>query len=269
MCGRCRAGGSAIRSSCATWSREVTAFAVLAYAVVLVVGVVRLAQGEAAWNGWLAALRSPGSIAAARGAAGRDGRCMRSSWFEIMPKTMPMMLRRRRAPGRRRPSRAPAGRRRGGRLAGAARARPGGWQVMKRSNAPIFWLLFGAGGMLSALFGTALVFITGIAVPLGWPLRPDLHELPAHAGLRAELARQGLPASPSSRCSPGMPRTASTTACTTSASARRLRQAGVLRHRAGDHARRRRQPAVDRVLSFASGGPGARLAPVLLVAPWR
>jgi fumarate reductase subunit D len=41
---------------------------------------------------------------------------------------------------------------------------------MKRSNAPIFWLLFGAGGMLSALFGTALIFITGIATPLGWPL---------------------------------------------------------------------------------------------------
>ena len=39
---------------------------------------------------------------------------------------------------------------------------------MKRSNAPIFWLLFGAGGMLSALLGTALVFITGLAAPLGW-----------------------------------------------------------------------------------------------------
>ncbi len=38
---------------------------------------------------------------------------------------------------------------------------------MKRSNAPVFWLLFGAGGMLSALLGTALVFITGLAVPLG------------------------------------------------------------------------------------------------------
>ena len=41
---------------------------------------------------------------------------------------------------------------------------------MKRSNAPVFWLLFGAGGMLCALLGTALVFITGIAVPFGWPL---------------------------------------------------------------------------------------------------
>jgi fumarate reductase subunit D len=38
---------------------------------------------------------------------------------------------------------------------------------MKRSNEPIFWSLFGAGGMLAALIGPALVFITGIAVPLG------------------------------------------------------------------------------------------------------
>jgi fumarate reductase subunit D len=50
--------------------------------------------------------------------------------------------------------------------------------VMKRSNAPIFWLLFGAGGMLSALLGTMLVFITGIAVPLGWPLRSDTMSYP-------------------------------------------------------------------------------------------
>ena len=49
---------------------------------------------------------------------------------------------------------------------------------MKRSNAPIFWLLFGAGGMLSALLGTALVFITGLAVPLGWPLPDDLLTYP-------------------------------------------------------------------------------------------
>jgi fumarate reductase subunit D len=49
---------------------------------------------------------------------------------------------------------------------------------MKRSNAPIFWLLFGAGGMLAALLGTVLVFITGIAVPLGWPLRHELMAYP-------------------------------------------------------------------------------------------
>jgi fumarate reductase subunit D len=49
---------------------------------------------------------------------------------------------------------------------------------MKRSNAPIFWLLFGAGGMLSALLGTMLVFITGLAVPLGWPLKSNLLAYP-------------------------------------------------------------------------------------------
>lgn len=38
---------------------------------------------------------------------------------------------------------------------------------MKRSNEPVFWLLFGAGGMLAALLGTAMVLITGIAGPLG------------------------------------------------------------------------------------------------------
>ena len=44
---------------------------------------------------------------------------------------------------------------------------------MKRSNEPIFWSLFGAGGMLAALIGPALVFITGIAVPFGLILAPD------------------------------------------------------------------------------------------------
>ena len=36
---------------------------------------------------------------------------------------------------------------------------------MKRSNAPIFWTLFGAGGTLAALVGAMLVYITGIAGP--------------------------------------------------------------------------------------------------------
>jgi len=45
--------------------------------------------------------------------------------------------------------------------------------MKKRSNAPFFWLMFGAGGMLSALLGTALVLITGLATPLGIVLKPD------------------------------------------------------------------------------------------------
>ena len=49
---------------------------------------------------------------------------------------------------------------------------------MKRSNAPVFWGLFGVGGMLSALLGPMLVFITGIAVPLGLLLPGNLMSYP-------------------------------------------------------------------------------------------
>ena len=47
-----------------------------------------------------------------------------------------------------------------------------------RSHAPIFWGLFGAGGMLSALFGPMLVLITGVLVPLGLLLPPDYMSYP-------------------------------------------------------------------------------------------
>jgi len=33
--------------------------------------------------------------------------------------------------------------------------------MMRRSNKPIFWSLFGAGGMLSALVAPALIYVTG------------------------------------------------------------------------------------------------------------
>lgn len=46
--------------------------------------------------------------------------------------------------------------------------------MKKRSNAPIFWALFGAGGMLSALTGPVLVFVTGIAIPIGFILSPEV-----------------------------------------------------------------------------------------------
>ena len=70
---------------------EATAVFVAAYAVVLLVGLVRLAQGAAAWNAWLAALRSPWSVgfhvlvlAAV---------CYHAwTWFQIMPRTLPPVV---------------------------------------------------------------------------------------------------------------------------------------------------------------------------------
>ena len=71
--------------------REATAVAVALYAIVLSVGVVRLAQGATAWNGWLEALRSPWSLllhAVLLAAMVFHA----YSWFDIMPKTMPMLF---------------------------------------------------------------------------------------------------------------------------------------------------------------------------------
>jgi fumarate reductase subunit D len=46
-------------------------------------------------------------------------------------------------------------------------------QNEKRSLSPLLWLLFGAGGMLSALFGPALILITGVLAPTGTGLPQD------------------------------------------------------------------------------------------------
>jgi fumarate reductase subunit C len=71
--------------------REATAVAVAIYAVVLCAGLVRLAQGEAAWNGWLNALQTPWSLALHLVLLAAFA-IHAKSWFEIMPKTMPMIF---------------------------------------------------------------------------------------------------------------------------------------------------------------------------------
>lgn len=71
--------------------REVTAVGVLVYAIILMVGLLRLSQGEAAWNGWLAALRSPGSVLLHLVLL-VSMVVHAKSWFDIMPKTMPLMF---------------------------------------------------------------------------------------------------------------------------------------------------------------------------------
>ena len=70
---------------------EGTALFVAAYAITLLVGLVRLGQGEAAWNGWLEAMKSPLSlvchlvflVAIAYHAY---------TWFKLFPLTMPPIV---------------------------------------------------------------------------------------------------------------------------------------------------------------------------------
>ena len=67
---------------------EGTAFFVAAYALVLLVGLVRLSQGEAAWNEWMLTLKSPFSIVfhllTLVAIAYHSW-----TWFNIMPRTLP------------------------------------------------------------------------------------------------------------------------------------------------------------------------------------
>jgi len=62
---------------------------------------------------------------------------------------------------------------------------------VKRSNAPVFWALFGAGGMLAALLGPMLVLITGVLVPLGL-LPQGLMSYPRVLALAQHWAGKGL-----------------------------------------------------------------------------
>ena len=55
--------------------------------------------------------------------------------------------------------------------------------VRRRQLEPILWLFFSAGGVLAALFVPVLVFLFGVAFPLGW-LAP-----PGHAHLVALISQ--------------------------------------------------------------------------------
>ena len=71
--------------------RETTAFAVLAYALVLTADLVCLARGAAAFGSWLAVLRTPWAVllhVALLAAMVVHAQ----SWFAIMPKTMPTLF---------------------------------------------------------------------------------------------------------------------------------------------------------------------------------
>lgn len=69
---------------------EATSVIVAIYAVILLVGVWRLTQGEAAYEAWLAALRQPSSLLL-------HGflllaMCYHAyTWWKVLPKTMPLI----------------------------------------------------------------------------------------------------------------------------------------------------------------------------------
>lgn len=67
---------------------EATSILIALYALILLLGLWRLSQGEAAYNTWLAMLRSPWSLALH--ALLLPVFAYHSySWFKIMPKTLP------------------------------------------------------------------------------------------------------------------------------------------------------------------------------------
>ena len=70
---------------------ESTALFVAAYAITLLVGVVRLGQGEAAWNGWLEAMKSPLSIVAHLAFLVAIA-YHAFTWFKLFPLTMPPIM---------------------------------------------------------------------------------------------------------------------------------------------------------------------------------
>ena len=58
---------------------------------------------------------------------------------------------------------------------------------MARSNEPIWWSLFSAGGVVAALFIPITLVLTGIAVPAGWISTEGLRELVGHPLARLYL----------------------------------------------------------------------------------
>jgi fumarate reductase subunit D len=51
--------------------------------------------------------------------------------------------------------------------------------MTKRSNEPFLWSLFSSGGMIAALLVPVLLFLFGLAFPLGWIEAPSYESLAA------------------------------------------------------------------------------------------
>ena len=62
--------------------------------------------------------------------------------------------------------------------------------MVKRTLEPLLWMLFSAGGVASALLMPSLLFLFGVAFPLGWIAPPGYEHL--HALVRHPLTRVAL-----------------------------------------------------------------------------
>ncbi len=71
-------------------AREASAVFLAIYAVILLAGVLRLSQGAAAYEAWLAALTHPLAIVF-HGIALLAVAYHAYTWWKVMPKTMPML----------------------------------------------------------------------------------------------------------------------------------------------------------------------------------
>ena len=80
-------------------AREVTSIFVVLYAVILLVTVLRLAEGEGSYNAWLATLQGPGWLLILALLV-PIFLYHTLSWFQIMPKTMaPVIVGGKKVPG--------------------------------------------------------------------------------------------------------------------------------------------------------------------------
>ena len=78
--------------------RELTCVFIGTYTAVIVVGLMRLSQGQAAYDGFLDALRGPVGIAF-HAVAFVFALYHTASWFNVTPKAMPLRMGERRVPG--------------------------------------------------------------------------------------------------------------------------------------------------------------------------
>ena len=72
-------------------AREITCIFIAIYTVILIVGIARLAEGQAAYEGFLQVLRTPGSIAF-HIAALVFSIYHSFTWFNLAPKAMPVRV---------------------------------------------------------------------------------------------------------------------------------------------------------------------------------